>query len=175
MIGKIITTYRPDDVTDPDVVGFSDRIEEFGKITNENTLTWKGMLNAHRVRRKFFQQYGAKATDHALTNFETIDLNENDCQNLLDKALSNNLNKQESGFFKGQILTEMAGLSSEDGMTMQIHTGSYRNHDDKLALERGPDMGSDIPIISEFTKKFKETIKSSWTQSKIKNNTFYLR
>ena len=62
------------------------------------------MLNAHRVRRKFFQQYGAKATDHALTNFETTDLNENDCQNLLDKALSNNLNKQESGFFKGQIL-----------------------------------------------------------------------
>ena len=174
MIGKIITTYRPDDVTDPDMVGFSDRLEEFGKITNENTLTWKGMLNAHRVRRKFFQQYGAKATDHALTNFETTDLNENDCQTLLNKALSNNLNKQESGFFKGQILTEMAGLSSEDGMTMQIHTGSYRNHDDKLALERGPDMGSDIPIISEFTKNLKKLLNRHGHNPKLKIILFTL-
>ena len=158
MIGKIISTYRPDDVTDPDLSDFEKRLEEFGLITNENTFTWKGMVNAHRIRRKFFREYGATATDHGFSSFITEDLNENERQTLLDKALNNKLTKEESAIFKGQILMEMAGLSVEDGMVMQIHTGSYRNYDNQLMIERGPNMGCDIPICTEFTNNLNKLL-----------------
>lgn len=151
MIGKIITTYRPDDVTDPDIIGFEKRLEEFGSLTNENIFTWKGMINAHRVRRELFRKYGATATDHGFSSFITKDLSEIDCQIFLDKALSGKLSEEDSAIFKGQILMEMAGLSIEDGMIMQIHTGSYRNYDNQLMMERGPNMGCDIPIGTNFT------------------------
>jgi glucuronate isomerase len=48
------------------------------------------------------------------------------------------------------MLTEMAGLSAEDGMTMQIHAGARRNTDSTLFRTRGPNMGADIPTRTDW-------------------------
>ena len=174
LIGKIITTYRPDDVTDPDISGFERRLEEFGSLTNENTFTWKGMINAHRIRRKQFREYGATATDHGFSSFITNDLSENECQIILDKALSGNLSEEDAAIFKGQILTEMACLSIEDGMVMQIHTGSYRNYDNQLMKERGVNMGCDIPMPTNFTNNLYKLLNRYGHSSNLKIILFTL-
>ena len=46
-------------------------------------------------------------------------------------------------------------MSSEDGLVMQMHIGSWRNHNPSLHARYGRDMGADIPIRSEFTKNLK--------------------
>lgn len=144
-IGRVRTTYRPDSVTDPDATGFVDNLVKFGEITGCDITKWDGMIDAHRKRRAYFRQFGATATDHGLPSAFTADLPAVEKQALLDKALAGKLDAAGAELFRGQMLTEMAGLSAEDGMVMQIHSGSRRNTDATLFRERGLNMGADIP------------------------------
>jgi len=152
LIGRIRTTYRPDDVTDPDNPDFVSNLHRLGELTGQDISKWDGLINAHRLRREFFRSMGAVATDHGVPNAATADLSLPARQLLLDKALSGTLEAGHAELFRAQMLTEMAGLSAEDGMIMQIHAGSKRNTDVQLMSERGANLGADIPTHSDFVK-----------------------
>lgn len=145
LIGRVRTTYRPDDVCDPEHLNGDQNILKFGEITKEDTSKWDGLINAHRVRREVFRKYGATATDHGVPTAMTCDLQPIEKQALLDVVLKGTASSQQAEMFRAQMLTEMAMLSVEDGMVMQIHAGSDRNTDSYLLNERGPNMGADIP------------------------------
>ncbi len=146
MIGRIRTTYRPDDVTDPDTPAFIANLTALGALTGQDIHDWDGMIKAHRIRRATFRKLGATATDHGVPTAATADLNATDKQALLARVLSGNLNTGDAELFRAQMLTEMAGLSVEDGMVMQIHAGSRRHTDPQLCATRGPNLGDDIPV-----------------------------
>ena len=86
--GRVITAYRPDPVVDPEFEGFADNVAQFGALTGEDTSTWRGYLAAHRNRRAFFKTMGATSTDHGHPTAQTSDLDESECQRLLDRALA---------------------------------------------------------------------------------------
>ena len=145
-IGTVRTTYRPDSVTDPEAVGFRDNLIKFGEITGADVTRWDGLIDAHRRRRAYFRQFGATATDHGVPTAFTADLPLAEKQALLDKALKGPLSTlQEAELFRGQMMTEMAGLSAEDGMVMQIHAGSRRNTDRELFADARPQYGRRYP------------------------------
>jgi glucuronate isomerase len=48
------------------------------------------------------------------------------------------------------MLTEMAKLSVEDGLVMQIHPGSRRNHSPHVFRQFGRDKGFDIPGRTDY-------------------------
>ncbi|WP_116654329.1 glucuronate isomerase [Pelagibacterium sediminicola] len=150
LIGRIRTTYRPDDVTDPELPGFAANLARFGEMTGEDTSRWDGMIRAHGVRRAFFREYGATATDHGVPSARTVDLVAHEKQALLDKALSGAIGTEEAGQFRAQMLTEMAALSAQDGMVMQLHAGVRRSTDPALLAEYGPNLGADIPCRTDF-------------------------
>lgn len=149
-IGRVRTTYRPDSVTDPDAVGFRENLVKLGELTGCDVASWDGLIDAHRKRRAYFRQFGATATDHGVPTAFTADLPHSDRQRLLDRAHKGTLEEGEAELFRGQMLTEMAGLSAEDGMVMQIHAGSRRNTDRELFQTRGPNMGADIPTPTDW-------------------------
>ena len=155
LLTRIRTTYRPDDVTDPDNPAFTQNLEALGGLTGENTAIWSGLIKAHGARRDFFRNFGATATDHGVPTAMTCDLSGPEKQHLLDGALQGNLDPSQAEQFRGQMLTEMAALSAEDGMTMQIHAGSHRGHDAALLATYGRDKGADIPQRGEFTNALK--------------------
>ena len=153
--GKVITTFRPDGVVDPDMEGFAANVAELGRLAKENTATWKGYLAALANRRAFFRAHGATATDHGHPMPRTADLTANECQGLLDRALKGTLAAGEAELFRAQMLTEMALMSCEDGMTMQIHPGSFRNHNAALYAGYGRDRGADIPMRTSYVDTLK--------------------
>ena len=153
--GRVITTFRPDGVVDPDYDGFAANVAELGELTRENTATWKGYLAALAKRRAFFRDYGATATDHGHPTPKTADLPPAQCQGLLDKALRGRLESGEAELFRAQMLTEMALMSCDDGMTMQIHPGSWRNHNPVLLAKYGRDRGADIPMRTSYVDGLK--------------------
>jgi glucuronate isomerase len=57
--------------------------------------------------------------------------------------------------FSAHMLTEMARMSVEDGLVMQIHPGVFRNHNPQVMAEFGPDRGFDIPVRTEYTRRLK--------------------
>jgi glucuronate isomerase len=150
--GRILPTFRPDNVIDADQAGFLTNIRKLGEITGEDTNTWKGYLNALRNRRAFFKSMGATATDHGHPTASTADLDTDTAASLYGRIVSGSSVPQEREYFRAQMLTEMAGMSVEDGLTMQLHPGSVRNHNRQLYEKFGRDMGADIPSQTEYVR-----------------------
>ena len=153
--GRVVTAYRPDPVVDPEFEGFRANVARFGEITGEDTSTWSGYLAAHRRRRAFFASMGATSTDHGHPTARTADLDAAACQRLLDRALAGTAGADEAEAFRAQMLTEMAAMSLDDGLVMQIHPGSFRNHNPRVFAAYGRDKGADIPTPTDYVRALK--------------------
>lgn len=150
--GRVLPTYRPDLVTDPDSVGFLENIARLGALTNQDTHSWDGLLAAHRTRRAEFIALGATATDHGHPTARTADLPRQDCEALYARILSGRATAEDKELFRAQMLTEMARMSLEDGLVMQLHPGSRRNHSGDIFSRFGSDKGFDIPGRIDFVE-----------------------
>jgi glucuronate isomerase len=153
--GHVVTTYRPDDVIDADNDEFAANVEAFGTLTGERTATWTGYLKAHQVRRAHFRAHGATATDHGHPTAATADLSPVQGQALLDRLLRGKREPSDAELFRAAMLTEMAKMSCEDGMTMQIHPGAFRNHNAAMFAKFGPNIGADIPMRTDYVHALK--------------------
>jgi len=153
--GRIVCTFRPDPVVDPDTTDFGANLERLGELTGDDTGRWDGYLDALRRRREVFRRLGAVATDHGHPTAFTADLDGPRCQRLLDGARRGTLAPGEAELFRGRLLVEMARMSVEDGLVMQLHPGSRRNHNPAVHARFGPDRGADIPGPVEFTTSLK--------------------
>nr|MBA3325010.1 glucuronate isomerase [Paracoccaceae bacterium] len=153
--GRVITAYRPDMVVDPEFPGFAANIERFGEITGCDTATWEGYLEAHRIRRGFFASFGATGTDHGHASARTEDLPQAEAAALYEKARAGQATAGEADAFRGHMLTEMARMSLEDGLVLQIHPGSFRNHSPSVLAMHGRDKGFDIPTRTDYVRALK--------------------
>ena len=150
-----MTTYRPDATVDPEYEGFADNVARLGQLTGEDVSTWDGFLKAHKNRRAYFKSYGATATDHGHPSARTSNLSRSECENLYAKVLAGKATEADADLFRGQMLTEMARMSLEDGLVMQIHPGVYRNHNEALFARFGRDKGADVPLQTEYIAALK--------------------
>jgi glucuronate isomerase len=148
--GRVITAYRPDPVIDPEFEGFKDNLKTFSDLTGEDAFSWQGYLAAHRQRRAFFATMGATSTDHGHPTAATADLSAKDAEALFLKVTKGDANPKDAETFRAQLLTEMAGMSVEDGLVMQIHPGVFRNHNPQIQAKFGRDKGADIPVQTEY-------------------------
>ena len=153
--GRIVTTYRPDAVIDPDFEGFAYNIRALADITGEDTQCWSGYLEAHRKRRAYFKEFGATASDHGHPSCVTADLSTDQAQALFNTIISGNFTAEEAELFRGQMLLEMAKMSLDDGLVMQIHAGSVRNHSAPIFKRFGRDKGFDIPRRTDYVSALK--------------------
>jgi glucuronate isomerase len=153
--GRVITAFRPDPVVDPEYEGFVSNVAKLGEVTREDTSTWAGYLRALSNRRRFFASLGATSTDHGHPSAATFDLLRPECEALFRKALAGDASPTEAERFRGQMLTEMAQMSIEDGLVMQIHPGSFRNHNPHVFRTFGRDKGADIPTRTEYVRALK--------------------
>jgi glucuronate isomerase len=149
---RIIPAFRPDSVIDAEYTGFLANIEKLGQITGEDIGTWKGYLNALRNRRAFFKTMGCTSTDHGHLTAQTADLDPDTAASLYGRILSGRSVPEEQQIFQAQMLTEMAGMSVEDGLTMQLHPGSVRNHNRQVYEKFGRDKGADMPSPTEYVR-----------------------
>lgn len=147
---KIIPTFRPDPVVDPDFPGFSANLKKLGEQAGEDTLDWQGYLKALRSTRARFRKLGCTATDHGHPTARTADLSEREAAELFHRVVAGKSDTREHELFRAQMLTEMARMSLEDGLVMQIHPGSSRNHNRHLFARYGRDMGADIPTPTNY-------------------------
>ena len=165
--GRVVTTFRPDPVIDPEFEGFADNLRDLGALTGADVSTYKGYLDALRLRRAYFRQRGATATDHGHPTPNTANLFGKECEALYGKILSGKFSVEEAELFRAQMLTEMAAMSLDDGMAMQIHPGSFRNHNAYLFGEFGRDMGADIPMATDYVNGLRPLLNRFGNESSL--------
>jgi glucuronate isomerase len=153
--GRVVPTFRPDDIVDPDRPAFESNLTKLGELTGCDVSTWKGYLEAVRQRRAHFVAAGATASDHGHPSASTTDLSERDAVDLFAKVVTGTQSAGEAELFRGQMLVEMATMSLEDGLVLQIHAGAWRNHNPSLWARFGPDMGADIPQATNYVATLK--------------------
>jgi glucuronate isomerase len=147
---RILPTFRPDSVVDPEFAGFAANIAEMGRQTGEDTTSWSGYLNALRKARARFRSLGCTATDHGHPTPQTADLSKAEAIALYGSVIAGTSDAAKQELFRAQMLTEMSQMSLEDGLVMQIHPGSVRNHNRTLYERYGRDIGADIPQSTNY-------------------------
>jgi glucuronate isomerase len=150
--GRVVPAYRPDAVVDPEFAGFAANVAELGAITGCDTGTWAGYLDAHRKRRAYFKEFGCTSSDHGHATARTENLSAREAAALFAKALAGTCTADEADAFRGQMLTEMAKMSLDDGLVLQIHPGSLRNHSSAVLSMFGRDKGFDIPTRTDYVR-----------------------
>ncbi len=153
--GRVVTTYRPDGVIDVEHEAFVPAMARFAELTGEDVYGWQGYLAAHRKRRTYFRAAGATATDHGHPTAATANLTPQECEALFARIVGGDWTPADAELFRAQMLTEMAAMSIEDGMVMQIHPGSFRNHNAGLFASHGRDKGADIPTRTDYVRALK--------------------
>lgn len=153
--GRVITAYRPDPVVDPEFEGFRDNLRAFSDLTGEDCLSWQGYLAAHRKRRAFFAAMGATSTDHGHPTAQTANLSQAEAEALFVRVRGDAFTADEAELFRAQMLTEMAAMSVDDGLVMQLHPGSFRNHNAALFEALGRDKGADIPMRTGYVQELR--------------------
>jgi glucuronate isomerase len=147
----VIPTFRPDAVVDPEFSGFRTNLATLGAMTGEDTASWKGYLAALVARRRFFKQQGATATDHGHPTAATTNLSRSEAEALFRRVTrTDEPAPADAELFRAQMLSEMARMSVEDGLVMQLHVGSLRNYNPVLLAKWGRDQGADIPTPTNY-------------------------
>ena len=177
--GRVISTYRPDAVINPHAAGMNDGsfaavIETLGAITGLPATSWNGYLDANRDRRAFFRSFGATATDHGHPTAFTTVLDKAEAAALFDKALQGKISENEAELFRGHMLVEMARMSCDDGMVMQLHAGSHRNHAQQIFDDFGADKGFDIPMRTDYVNGLKPLLNEMGHNPNLKMILFTL-
>ncbi|MEV4467655.1 glucuronate isomerase [Micromonospora echinofusca] len=148
--GRVITTFRPDNVADMEFDGWADNVARLGEITGEDTGTYAGYLTALRRRREAFIAAGATSTDHGHPTARTLALGVDEAARLYDKGLRGLADAADAETFRAHMLLEFARMSLDDGLVMQVHPGAVRNHNRWLYARHGRDVGGDLPQATEY-------------------------
>jgi glucuronate isomerase len=153
--GRVIPTFRPDDVVDMDLAGWPERVAQLGELTGEDVRTYKGYLAALEQRRAAFAAAGATATDHGHPSARTLSLDTAAAARLFERGLRGTAGAEDAEAFRAHMLVEFARMSVEDGLVMQLHPGALRDHNPWLHATFGRDAGGDIPSPTDYVRGLK--------------------
>ncbi|KQN37404.1 glucuronate isomerase [Sphingomonas sp. Leaf407] len=165
--GRVVTAYRPDAVIDCEHEAFRPALLKFADLTGEDVHDWQGYLAAHRKRRQDFIAAGATSTDHGHPTARTANLSTTQAEALFAKVIGGTANAADAELFRAQMLTEMARMSIDDGLVMQIHPGSFRNHNRGLFDAYGRDKGADIPTRTDYVAALKPMLDVVGTSTEL--------
>ena len=151
--GRVIPTFRPDDVSDPSRPDWADSISKLQESSGVEISSFADLLLAVKKRRLYFAKHGATATDHGVFSAATLILSSNEKERLFLKIKGESPTATDFEAFRAVMLFEHAKMAAEDGLVMQLHPGSLRNYNKKIYETYGPDRGFDIPTATTYTKE----------------------
>ncbi|WP_236121360.1 glucuronate isomerase [Cellulomonas palmilytica] len=163
--GRVVPTFRPDALLDATAPGWGQRVARLGELTGVPVRDARTLVEALAVRRAHFVERGALATDHGMRSLSTRPLDAGEADRLVVTALraaeaGRTLDVPDADALAGHLLFEMARLSCEDGLVMQLHPGVLRGYDTQVAALRGPDVGYDIPVATDFVHALRPVLEA---------------
>ncbi|MCI0512137.1 glucuronate isomerase [candidate division KSB1 bacterium] len=150
--GNIIPCFRPDAVVNLLTPGWQNHIQQLSAVSGIEVSSYSKFIQALEKRRAFFKTLGAVSTDQGVENPYTHELSPAEAETIFQRALKGQVSAADAAQFTAHLIMEMARLSIEDGLVMQLHPGSFRNHNQFIFKRFGPDKGCDIPIPTEYPR-----------------------
>ncbi len=158
--GRVIPTFRPDAVFRLALPGWPAAIDALSTVRGAPIASAAELLRALEKRREAFKRMGATATDHGVLEPYTTSVSAHVAEALFRRGVDGTATAEDQREFEGWMLMEMARMSLEDGLVMQLHAGALRDHNRDVLEAFGPDMGGDIPIATEFTRNLRPLLNA---------------
>jgi glucuronate isomerase len=149
--GNIRPTFRPDSVINLLTPRWQKNVEALSDVSGITVNSYPTFIQALQERRAFFKSMGATATDHATISAQVAELSPPEANTIFQRALHGHASRDDAHRFTAHMMTEMARMSLEDGLVMQLHVGAIRNHNRIIFNRFGSDKGGDIPERTEFS------------------------
>jgi len=165
--GDVRPTFRPDAVVNLLTPGWRDNIVALSEVSGVTVHSYPTFIQALERRRAFFKSTGATATDHAAVSAYTSELSPSEAEAIFQRALRGQATPDDAHRFTAHLIMESARMSIEDGLVMQFHVGSVRNHNPLIFDLFGPDKGCDIPQRSEFTHNLRPLLNKYGNDSRL--------
>ena len=157
---RIKPTFRPDAVVTLDAPGWRAALAALEASAGREIGDFGTFLDVLAERREAFKALGATATDHAAASADTARLEHTEAARLFTTALSGESSPADARLFEAHMLNEFAHMSCDDGLVMQLHVGSLRDHNRPLAARFGPDIGADIPVATDWTRGLRPLLEA---------------
>ena len=156
---RVVPTFRPDAVVHLDSPGWADDVARLGELAGIDTAGYDGFLDALRARRHAFIEAGGLATDHGHLTPDTTPLPDSEAREIFRRALTGDVRPEATAAFAAHMLHQMAQMSRDDGLVMQLHPGVLRNHHGATFRASGADRGFDIPVATEYTRALRPLLE----------------
>jgi glucuronate isomerase len=153
--GRVIPAFRPDAVFRIAAPSWRSDLAALERVHCTAITSYGELIHALEARRAYFKSMGATATDHGVVEPYTAALTQDEADAIFSKALNGAADAADQRCFEAHMLMEMARMSIEDGLVMQLHAGALRDHNDVVFSRFGPDMGADIPVATEYTRNLR--------------------
>lgn len=157
---QIRPTLRPDGVVNLDAPGWRDNVDRLSQVSGIDVVDYASLVHALEQRRTAFRALGGFATDHSAVTPRTEQLTTREAEGIFIRALSGRSEPMDAERFSGHMLMELARMAAEDGLVMQLHVGSLRNHNQALFERFGPDVGADIPVATDWTRNLQPLLNA---------------
>ena len=153
---RVVPSFRPDTLFRiAQHTRWAAEVRALEAVSGATITSCDALLSALAERRRYFASLGATATDHGVMEPYTVELAPEEAERLFQRARNGDATAEDQRRFEGHMLMEMARLSVEDGLVMQLHSGSFRDHNVSLHERFGPDKGADIPVATEYTRNLR--------------------
>jgi glucuronate isomerase len=170
----ILPTFRPDAVVNIAGPAWREQIVALSRVAGVDVGDYPSYIRALEQRRAAFKELGALATDHGVETPYTMRLSDHEAGSIFDRALRGEASADDARRFTGHMLIEFARMSVEDGLVMQLHAGSLRDHNAALYARFGPDKGADIPVATEWTRNLQPLLNAYGTDPRFRLILFTL-
>lgn len=160
---RVIPTFRPDRYLEPARADWNDLVDALGAVSGCDTGTFDGYISALEDRRAYFKAHGAVSTDHSHADLRTDILSPADAARIYAAARSAAASAAECQALQRHMVSEMARMSHEDGLTMTLHPAVARNHHPQTFERFGADVGADIPTGVEATRALQPLLSAYGT------------
>ncbi|UJP40109.1 glucuronate isomerase [Cellulomonas palmilytica] len=157
---RVVPTFRPDAVVHLDRPGWRAALRALEARVGYEVSSYRLLVQALEERRRAFKAAGARSSDHGHLRADATPLTDAEAQRILTAALRGHVEPADAAAFAGHMLHETARMASEDGLVLQLHAGVLRDHDPAVHAARGPDVGYDIPVPTEFTRALRPVLES---------------
>ena len=165
--GNIRPTFRPDAVINLLNPHWHSDINKLNEVSGIPIDSYQKFIRTLEERRAFFISMGAVATDHASEVAYTAELSSSETGAIFQRALQDKANAEDAKRFSAHMIMEFARMSIDDGLVMQLHVGSIRDHNDLIYHRFGANMGADIPSQSEFTQNLRPLLNKYGNDSRL--------
>lgn len=165
--GRVVPCFRPDAVFRIASSEWAGELARLAEAAGTQIGSYAAFIRALEERRAFFQGMGATSTDHAVVEPFTERITDADADRLFRRALAGNATAADQTAFEAHMLMEMARMSTEDGLVMQIHPGAFRDHNEGVFQRFGRDMGGDIPLATEYTRNLRALLNAYGTDPRL--------